>query len=194
MSTIVLFHSGLGLRPAVLRFADALRAAGHAVHTPDLFDGEVFDDLDAGIAKRDAIGVPGLIERAFASVAELPSELVYAGFSLGAAAAQTLAVARPGARGALLLEGAVPLEYLEVDAWPAAVPLRIEVSRDDAWADLADAQAVVASAPEGVAELVVHEGGGHLVCDEDLRDHDPVRAAAMLKGAVDWLARVDAAG
>ena len=46
MAHIVLFHSALGLRPAVHRFADALRAAGHQVTTPDLFDGAVFDRLD----------------------------------------------------------------------------------------------------------------------------------------------------
>ena len=43
---VVLFHSALGLRPGVHWFADELRAAGYAVHTPDLYDGEVFRMTD----------------------------------------------------------------------------------------------------------------------------------------------------
>ena len=42
MASILLFHSVLGLRPAVLADAERLRAAGHDVSTPDLFDGAVF--------------------------------------------------------------------------------------------------------------------------------------------------------
>jgi dienelactone hydrolase len=49
MAEVVVFHSVLGLRPGVLGAADRLRSAGHTVHTPDLFDGEVFDDLDDGM-------------------------------------------------------------------------------------------------------------------------------------------------
>ena len=45
MTEIVLFHSALGLRPGVTAAADRLRAAGQTVHTPDYYDGEVFDDL-----------------------------------------------------------------------------------------------------------------------------------------------------
>ena len=53
---VVLFHSALGLRPAVRAFADQLSEAGHILHIPDLFDGEVFDDLEHGMKKRDALG------------------------------------------------------------------------------------------------------------------------------------------
>ncbi len=45
MAEVVLFHSVLGLRPGVIAAADRLRAAGHTLHTPDYYDGEVFDDL-----------------------------------------------------------------------------------------------------------------------------------------------------
>ena len=40
MAEVVLFHSVLGLRPVVRAAADRLGAAGHAVHTPDYYDGE----------------------------------------------------------------------------------------------------------------------------------------------------------
>ena len=37
MAEIVLFHHIQGLTRGVLAFADELRAAGHTVHTPDVF-------------------------------------------------------------------------------------------------------------------------------------------------------------
>jgi dienelactone hydrolase len=58
MAEVVLFHSVLGLRPGVITAAEWLRAAGHTVHTPDLYDGEVFDDFDDGSRKEDALGLP----------------------------------------------------------------------------------------------------------------------------------------
>ena len=51
VAEVVLFHSVLGLRQGVISAAERLRAAGHEVHTPDLFDGEVFDDIDDGMRK-----------------------------------------------------------------------------------------------------------------------------------------------
>ena len=65
---VVLFHSALGLRPGTLENADRLRAAGHVVHTPDLFEGRTFTDADEGVAHAGAIGWPALQERAAAWV------------------------------------------------------------------------------------------------------------------------------
>jgi len=48
---VVVYHSAYGLRPAIVEFADKLRAAGHLVHTPDLYDGEVFSDRNDAIRK-----------------------------------------------------------------------------------------------------------------------------------------------
>ena len=48
MAEILLFHHAQGQTPGFLAFADDLRAAGHVVHAPDLYDGNTFDDLDEG--------------------------------------------------------------------------------------------------------------------------------------------------
>jgi dienelactone hydrolase len=93
---VVLFHSALGLRPAIREFADRLRADGHTVHTPDSFDGEVFENLEDGMSKRDPIGIPELMGRAQAAVAGLPSRIVFAGFSMGTGAAEFMAGTRAG--------------------------------------------------------------------------------------------------
>jgi dienelactone hydrolase len=76
MAGIVLFHSALGLRPGVTAAADRLREAGHTVHAPDYYDGEVFDDLDDGLRKRDELGYAEIVRRAKEAVAGLLAALV----------------------------------------------------------------------------------------------------------------------
>jgi dienelactone hydrolase len=183
MSEIVLFHSALGLRPGVHGFADRLRAAGHVVHTPDLYDGEVFDSLDEGLAKRDALGVPQFARRAAAAVEPLGHELVYAGFSLGAGPAQRLAQTRPGARGALLYHGARPAGALDVP-WPAGVPLAVHTMDRDEWVELDEARALV---DEAGGALHLYPGDGHLFADPDLPGYDEAAAELMIERTLVFL-------
>src|SRR5437763_16373820 len=137
MSEIALFHAVLGVRPGVRSAAERLRAAGHVVHVPDLYDGAVFDEYDEANAFVAGFGgYPELLRRTAASVAELPTELVYAGFSNGAGSAAYLAVTRPGASGALLLHGTLPLGLLaavtgQAMSWPVSVPVQVHYGRDD---------------------------------------------------------------
>jgi dienelactone hydrolase len=135
MAEVVLFHSVLGLRPGVIAAADRLRVAEHTVHTPDLYDGGVFDDLDDGQRKEDALGYQEIARRARESVAGLPEGLVFAGFSMGAAHAELLAASRPGALGAVLMHGAIPVEGLSeffgVDRWPEGVPVQVHYAAGD---------------------------------------------------------------
>src|SRR5215210_6228421 len=90
MAEVVLFHSALGLRPGVRAAAERLRAAGHTVYVPDYYDGEVFDDLEAGLRECDALGYQEIVRRAREAVADLPAGLIFAGFSLGAVPAELL--------------------------------------------------------------------------------------------------------
>ena len=122
MAEVALFHHALGLTPGVVAFADELRRAGHAVHTPDLFEGRTFGSIEAGMAHAEEIGFPGeVIERGTRAVEGLPAGLVYAGFSLGVLPAQKLAQTRPGARGALLFYSCVPVSVF--GSWPDGVPV-----------------------------------------------------------------------
>ncbi len=187
MTDIVIFHSALGLRPGVQGFADHLRAAGHTVHVPDLYDGHVFDDLDAGIAYRDTLGIPEIGQRAQNAVADLPTDLVYSGFSLGAAPAQLLAQTRPGARGAVLMHGALPSAAFAVP-WPVVVPLEIHTMRDDAWVDLPIAAALADESTDG--QLHLYPGSGHLFDDPDLLDYDPAASVLMRKRILSFLTRL----
>ena len=50
MAEVVLFRHLEGLTDGVRAFAKGLSVDGHAVHTPDLFDGERLATIDDGIA------------------------------------------------------------------------------------------------------------------------------------------------
>lgn len=45
----ILLHHAQGQTPGFSAFADQLPAAGHTVHTPDLYDGKTFAELDDGV-------------------------------------------------------------------------------------------------------------------------------------------------
>ena len=181
---VVLFHSALGLRPAVRAFADRLRAAGHVVHTPDSFDGEVCDTLAEGIVKRDRLGIPELIARAQSAVADLPPEIVLAGLSMGTGAAEFLAGTRPGARAVVLMHGAFAPGSFGIDPWPH-VPVQLHYANGDPGVDVEDVAALEAAARAVDAAIDVHRygRGGHLFEDPDYDGYDP-RSAQLMTGRV----------
>ncbi|WP_219927152.1 hypothetical protein [Prauserella shujinwangii] len=63
MAEVLLFHHALGLTPGVRAFADRLRAEGHVVHTPDLFDGQVFAELAEGVDFAERLGLDTVLDR-----------------------------------------------------------------------------------------------------------------------------------
>jgi dienelactone hydrolase len=83
MARVLLFHHAQGLTAGCLAFADELRAAGHVVHTPDLYDGRTFTELDDGVAHAEEVGFNTILERGRLVSDGLPNEIVYAGLSLG---------------------------------------------------------------------------------------------------------------
>jgi dienelactone hydrolase len=199
MAEVVLFHSVLGLRPGVIAAAQRLRAAGHTIHTPDLFDGEVFDDLDDGQRKEEALGYQEIARRAKEAVAELPAELVFAGFSLGAVHAEVLAASRPGALGAVLMHGAVPVESLSaffgVDRWPEGVPVQVHYAAGDPWVEVEAEVAPLGDDVRGAGaafEAHAYPCSGHLFADSALPEYDRASSEAMWERVLDFLNRIDA--
>jgi dienelactone hydrolase len=194
MAEVVLFHHVQGLTDGVLAFAEELRAGGRTVHTPDLFDGERPATIDDGIALVQSIGDEVLSERVDRAVAGLPEGLVYAGFSLGAATAQRLAQTRPGARGALLYEGCLPISgEWAVGPWPDGVPVQIHgMDKDPFFAlegDLDAARELVETVGPGLGELFVYPGDRHLFADSSLPSYDADAAALMVQRSRDFLGR-----
>jgi dienelactone hydrolase len=198
MAEVVLLHSVLGLRPGVIAAAERLRAAGHTVHAPDYFDGEVFDDLDDGSRKEEALGFREIARRTSEAVAGLPAGLVFAGFSLGAVHAELLAASRPGALGAVLMHGAVPVETLDeffgVGRWPEGVPVQVHYAAEDPWVE-AEEVAALGAAVRGTGaafEAHAYPGSGHLFADPDLTEYDRASSEAMWPRVLGFLDRVDA--
>jgi dienelactone hydrolase len=190
MAEVLLFHHSQGQTPGFLAFADALRQAGHTVHTPDLFDGRTFESIDEGMAYIRKTGFGDLIERGARTAADdLPAEIVYAGFSFGVMVAQNLAQTRPGARGALFMESCAPPSEFG-SPWPADLPVQIHGMDADPFfvgeGDIEYAREIVASSAHG--ELFLYPGDQHLFADSSLASYDADAAALLTRRVIDFLA------
>jgi dienelactone hydrolase len=195
MAEVVLFHHVQGLTDGISAFAGELRAGGHTVHTPDLFGGERPATIDDGIAHTQSIGGDVLDERADRAVADLPENLVYAGFSFGAGTAQRLAQTRPGARGALLYESCIPITgEWAFGPWPDGVPVQIHgMDKDPFFAlegDIDAARELVETVGPELAELFVYPGDRHLFADSSLPSYDADAAALVVQRSREFLDRV----
>jgi dienelactone hydrolase len=189
MAEVLLFHHAQGLTPGVVEFADRLRQSGHVVHTPDLFDGRTFDDLESGMKFVEQLGFSEVIERGERAVEGLPAELVYAGFSLGVVPAQKLAQTRPGARGALLFYSCVPVAEFG-STWPKGVPVQVHGMDADpifvGEGDIEAARALVEEADQ--AELFLYSGDQHYFADSSLSSYDAEATALLIQRVLDFLA------
>ena len=189
MAEVVLYHHAQGLTPGVQDFADELRAAGHTVHVPDLYDGNTFDDLDAGIEYARHTGFATIQRRGRDAAEGLSRGLVYAGFSLGAMPAQQLAQTRPGAKGALLFHGCIPVAEFG-GTWPPSVPVQVHAMNNDPFfaedgGDMDAARELVQSTDQ--AELFLYPGGQHLFADASLASYDQAAATLMMRRVLDFL-------
>ncbi|UZJ31798.1 dienelactone hydrolase family protein [Streptomyces endophytica] len=188
--TIVLFHSVCGLRPAVHAAADRLRAAGHEVIVPDLFDGRTADSVPDGILIKDEIGKEELLKRAITAAAPYSDRgLVYAGFSFGGAIAQNLALGDEKARGLLLMHGTSDIaEGAAVDE----LPVQLHVADPDPFEphDWLTAWYLQMRRAGADVEVFRYAGAGHLFTDPDLPDYDAEAAESAWKVALGFLAEV----
>ncbi|GAA1345920.1 dienelactone hydrolase family protein [Arthrobacter roseus] len=120
------------------------------------------------------------MERGVQLAAELPDDVVYAGFSLGVMPAQQLAQTSPGAQGALLFHACAPTS--EFGTWPEGMPAQIHgMNADPFFADGGDIDAARAlAAEESNVELFVYPGNQHLFADSSLAVYNK-EAADLVK-------------
>jgi dienelactone hydrolase len=193
MAEVLLFHHAQGLTPGIVAFADELRAAGHKVHTPDLFEGQTFGSIDEGMAHIQKVGFDDLRAKGVAMADEYPNGLVYGGFSFGETIAQQLAQTRPGARGALLFYSCVPITgEWAFGPWPDGVPVQIHGADADPYfvgeGDIDAAREIVDKVED--AELFLYPGDQHYFADSSLASYDPEAAALLTKRVLEFLTRV----
>jgi dienelactone hydrolase len=193
MAEVLVFHHAQGLTPGVIAFADELRAAGHTVHTPDLFDGKTFGSIDEGMAHVKSVGFDELRARGVKLADGYPNGLVYAGFSFGETIAQELAQTRPGARGALLFYSCIPITgEWAFGPWPDGVPVQIHgMDNDPIFAGEGDIDAAreIVEKVDG-AELFLYPGDQHYFADSSLPSYDAEATALLTKRVLEFLARV----
>lgn len=191
MAEVVLFHHALGLTPGVAAFADRVRAKGHTIHTPDLFDGNTFDEIAEGMEYVESVGFEGFIRRGSEAADGLGPGLVYAGMSLGVVPAQMLAQTIPGARGAVFLYSCVPTSEFG-GAWPKDVPVQIHGMDADQYfvgeGDVEAAREVVSQADDG--ELFLYPGDQHYFADSTRDSYDKEAADLLIKRVVEFLDRL----
>jgi len=193
MAEVLLFHHAQGLTPGTHAFADELRAAGHTVHTPDLFDGQTFASIEDGMAFAKEAGFDELRARGVALADDLRHELVYAGFSLGEMIAQQLAQTRAGARGALLFYSCIPISgEWAFGPWPEGVPVQIHGMDNDpifvGEGDVDAAREIVEKVED--AELFLYPGDQHYFADSSLPSYDADATALLTKRVLAFLERV----
>lgn len=190
MPTVLLFHHVQGLTPGITAFADALRAAGHTVHVPNLLDGKLFGSIAEGVAYVRSIGFDAVIARGKVAAEGVTGPVVVIGMSLGVLPAQAIAQTRGDVLGAVLLHGAV--EASEFGAWPRHVPVEIHGMDNDpefvGSGDIGAAMELVDLSERGY--LFLYPGSGHLFTDSSLADYDAEHAAKVMERVLDFLGEV----
>ena len=192
MATVVAFHHALGKSSGFNAFVDTLRAAGHDVHAPDLFDGRTFDAVQDGVAYAGTVGFDTLLKRGKDAIQTRSSDVVYCGVSLGVMPAQMLAQTRTGTRGAILIAACAPADAFG-DNWPSSVPVQIHAMEHDTFftedGDFDAARELARTAPD--AQLFLYPGSGHLFIDASHPDYEPQAAQLTTDRILDFLKNVD---
>ncbi len=193
MAEVLVFHHAQGLTPGMHAFAADLRAAGHVVHLPDLFEGRTFASIEEGVGHIEAVGFEEMRECGVRLADALPENLVYAGFSFGVLPAQKLAQTRPGARGALLFYSCIPISgQWAFGPWPEGVPVQIHGMDNDpifvGEGDIDAAREIVEKA--GDAELFLYPGDQHYFADSSLPSYDAAATALLTQRVLAFLDRV----
>ncbi|WP_134324216.1 dienelactone hydrolase family protein [Cumulibacter soli] len=178
MANVVLFHSAVGANEGFHKMADLFVDAGHTVHRPDYYDGHTFPNATEGTAYRDEVGFGNLAQHASDLIADLEGPLVFGGFSLGAAMAQSMGKRDPRASAALLFHAG---GVAKPTSWQSHVPLQIHHSVDDPWIDEGNPDELVRSAARSGAQAAhyVYPGSGHVFGDPTGSDYNEELATLM---------------
>lgn len=194
MADIVCFHHAQGLTPGLHELADRFREAGHRVHQPDLYEGQVFADLGAGVEHGESIGFAEIVARGVRA-AEPVAAPVVVGLSMGVLPAMRVAMSRDDVRAAVLLHACVAPDQLG-GTWPAQLPTQVHgMDADPEFADAGDLAAAraLAEASEHV-RVYTYPGDAHLFTDPSLPAYDDLAAGQVVDRILTLLDSLDTPG
>ncbi len=188
MAEILLFHHAQGLTKGMRAFAERLGAAGHVVHTPDMYSGQAFERLDDGLAFASRIGHDAIEEVARRAARKYPHTNTTIGFSLGAFPAQLLAQEWQKIDGLGLVAGGLPPGDIGGD-WRAHVRLSVHVADPDDWVPSGSLDPLLYHACN--PEVHTYPGIGHMFVDPSSPDYDADAADLLEERLLTWLAQGD---
>jgi dienelactone hydrolase len=184
---VILLHSMFGLRRVEHSAADRIRAAGHRVVMPDLFDGAtVAGNVEAAFSLMQNIGWSTIVGRARSALTEVPDEAALDGFSMGVGVLGELWPERITAAAVFCLHAPVTVP----PGIPARTPVQLHVAEGDHRFAPADRIAAFTDSAERAGALAsVHRypGAGHFFTDPALPDYDATAAESTWTRALDML-------
>jgi dienelactone hydrolase len=186
MVPVVVFHSAYGLRQAEADATARLRAVGHEVITPDLYDGQAAGTLEAALALMDTVGWGVICARARRALEAVPDTAVLAGFSMGAGVIGSVWDRRRTAAGVVLLHG---IASIPASARPG-LPVQVHLAEDDPFASRqALARWQTDAGRAGLtAEVFTYSGARHFYTDPCLADYHPTSASQTWQRVTTFLA------
>jgi dienelactone hydrolase len=142
MTTVIILHSVLGLRPVEQDAAERFRSRGFAVALPDLYAGRRTESLDQGFQIMAEVGWPVVCQRALEAMASLPGSTILAGFSMGAGVIGSVWGERPESKAVLLFHGVADIPRnvrsgLRVQTHLASVDRFVPAEQRELWAGTA---------------------------------------------------------
>ena len=189
MAEVLLFHDAYGLTPGVHAFADDLRAAGHKVHTPDLYEGRTFATQDEGVAHARETGFGEIIDRGVRSAEGLPPSWSTPASPSASCRRRRSPRTVPAPAGPCCSTRPCP---------PPSSARRGRTAypcRSTAWTTTPRSSTRATSTPRASsssevadAELFLYPGDTHLFADRFLADYDEAAAGLLLQRVLAFLA------
>ena len=182
---VIVLHSMYGLRAVERSAARTLRAAGHEVVLPDLYDGLTAEPVvAAGVELMERVGWRTIVSRARAATAGVPDDAALVGFSMGVGVIGELWPERPHAPVVVCWHAPTL-----VPAAASAGRVQLHVASDDPFAPRDDVAAFARSAEAaGMPFEAFRYPGGHFFTDPDEPDWHPESARLSWERALTALA------